>query len=154
MQKLTIDTGIQEFEINNGGVLRFNPSDPNVYHRFMDTIHKVEDIEKALVEQAKTLPDQDSGAAVLALLAKADKDTKVALTEAFGADNDFEQLMEGVNLMAVASNGERVITNLLDSLRPIIEKGVKRFYDDKANAAVAQAKANRAQRRAAGKQHR
>ena len=31
---LSIDTGIQEFQINNGGVLRFNPSDPNVYNRF------------------------------------------------------------------------------------------------------------------------
>ncbi len=148
MQKLMIDTGIQEFEINNGGVLRFNPSDPNVYHRFMETIHKAEEIEKELVEKAKALPDQDNGAAALALLAKADRDTKAALTEAFGADNDFEQLMEGVNLMAVAGNGERVITNLIASLTPIIEKGVKRFYDDKANAAVAQAKANRAQRRA------
>lgn len=147
MQKLSIDTGIQEFQINNGGVLRFNPSDPNVYHRFMKTIHKVEDIEKNLVEQAKTLPEQDSGPAVLNLLAKADRDTKAALTEAFGADNDFEQLLEGVNLMAVCENGERVVTNLLAALTPIIEKGVKRFYSDKANAAVAQAKANRAQRR-------
>ena len=30
MKQLTIDTGVQEFEINGSGVLRFNPSDPNV----------------------------------------------------------------------------------------------------------------------------
>ena len=34
MKQLTIDTGVQEFEINGSGVLRFNPSDPNVYNRF------------------------------------------------------------------------------------------------------------------------
>ena len=34
MKQLIIDTGIQEFEINGSGVLRFNPSDPNVYNRF------------------------------------------------------------------------------------------------------------------------
>ena len=36
-QKLSIDTGVQEFEINGSGVLRFNPSDPNVYNRFMES---------------------------------------------------------------------------------------------------------------------
>ena len=34
MQNLTIDTGMQEYLINNRAVLRFNPSDPNLYHRF------------------------------------------------------------------------------------------------------------------------
>ena len=34
MQNLTIDTGVQEFSVNGRGVLRFNPGDPNVYHRF------------------------------------------------------------------------------------------------------------------------
>ena len=34
MQNLTIDTGMQEFCVNGRGVLRFNPADPNLYHRF------------------------------------------------------------------------------------------------------------------------
>ena len=145
MQKLMIDTGVEEFEMP-GGALRCNPSDPNVYHRFMEAIKKVEAAEKELVENAKNLKE-NNGAEALALMAKADKDTKAALMEAFGPSNDFDVLVEGVNLMAVAGNGERVITNLLDALRPIIEQGAKRFYDDKANAAVANAKLNRAQRR-------
>ena len=149
MQKLTIDTGVQEFELP-GGVLRFNPSDPNVYHRFLEAIKTVEAVEQTMVEKAKELKE-DNGAEVLALLAKADKDTKTALMDAFGSGNDFDKLLEGVNLMAVATNGERVITNLLDQLRPIIEQGAKSFYSDKANAAVAQAKANRAARRRAAK---
>lgn len=150
MQKLTIDTGVQEFELP-GGVLRFNPSDPNVYHRFLEAIKTVETVEQTMVEKAKELKE-DNGAEVLALLSQADKDTKAALMDAFGSSNDFDKLLEGVNLMAVATNGERVITNLLDQLRPIIEQGAKSFYSDKANAAVAQAKANRAARRRAAKE--
>lgn len=39
MEQLTIDTGLREYAVNGGsehggGVLRFNPSDPNVYSRF------------------------------------------------------------------------------------------------------------------------
>lgn len=35
MQTLQIDTGVEEFEVNGRGVLRFNPGDPNLYHRFL-----------------------------------------------------------------------------------------------------------------------
>ena len=34
MKKLNIDTGVEEFSVNGQGVLRFNPADPNLYHRF------------------------------------------------------------------------------------------------------------------------
>ena len=34
MKQLNIDTGVEEFCINGHGVLRFNPGDPNLYHRF------------------------------------------------------------------------------------------------------------------------
>lgn len=146
MEKLHIDLGVREFELN-GGLLRFNPSDPNLYHRFMEALPAIQAVEDKLVADAKQLPQQDSGAAVLGLLAEADKQTKALLAEVF-AGNDFDQLLEGVNLMAVAGNGERVITNLLAALHPIIEHGVQKFYDDKANAAVAAARANRQQRRA------
>ena len=32
--ELNIDTGVEEFSVNGRGVLRFNPADPNLYHRF------------------------------------------------------------------------------------------------------------------------
>ena len=150
-QKLSIDIGVQEFEINGSGVLRFNPSDPNVYNRFMEMLEKVQTVENELVEKAGQLPKEDNGVAALALLADADRKTKAALQEAFGQENDFDRLLGGVNLMAVAGNGERVVTNLLDALRPIIMDGASRFYEDKANAAVAKAQANREARRAAGR---
>ena len=31
--ELNIDTGVEEFSVNGRGVLRFNPADPNLYHR-------------------------------------------------------------------------------------------------------------------------
>ena len=34
MKTLNIDTGVEEFSVNGRGVLRFNPGDPNLYHRF------------------------------------------------------------------------------------------------------------------------
>ena len=43
MQNLTIDTGMQEYLINNRAVLRFNPSDPNLYHRFFAAAPKLAD---------------------------------------------------------------------------------------------------------------
>ena len=36
MKQLNIDTGVEEFSVNGHGVLRFNPADPNLYHRFFD----------------------------------------------------------------------------------------------------------------------
>ena len=75
------------------------------------------------------------------------------MTNNVNMNNSFDAIVDGVNLMAVAGNGERVITNLLAALYPVIEQGVQKFYDDKANAAVAAARANRQQRRA-GKRRR
>ena len=151
MQELNIDTGVREYRINGSGVLRFNPSDPNVYNRFTEMLEKVQAVENELMAKAGQLPKEDNGVAALALLADADRKTKAALQEAFGQENDFDRLLGGVNLMAVAGNGERVVTNLLDALRPIIMDGASRFYEDKANAAVAKAQANREARRAAGR---
>lgn len=44
MQKITFDTGIKTYQINDSGVLRFNPSDPNLYKRFKDLRVEIEQI--------------------------------------------------------------------------------------------------------------
>ena len=69
----------------------------------------------------------------------------------FGAGNDFDEILHGVNLAAVAGNGRRVVTNLLDALTPIIREGAERSMEEKADKVVQTAKANRAARRAAAK---
>lgn len=151
MQKLNFDTGVKEYAINGNGVLRFNPGDPNVYARFMDAMEKIRELEEKLVSQAKALEGNEdreaSGAAVLRLLAQADREIKDVLTQVFGQENDFDKLLGGVNLLAVAGNGQRVISNLLEALQPIMVAGAESCARQQVDGAVEQARLNRAQRR-------
>lgn len=144
MKKLTIDTGIQEFEINGGGVLRFNPSDPNVYHRFFALTQEIGRIDEELQQEVAALPEGD-GQGGLRALQNADAKAKALLNEVFGLHNDFDRILDGVNVMAVGANGQRVIVNLFEALAPLFEAGAKRCADAK----LAAARKARAQRRAA-----
>ena len=157
MEKLVFDSGIKEYQIGDGGVLRFNPSDPNVYARFMDAQPAIEAVQEKLTEEAKSIEDSANpdatGGAVLQLMAKADKEIKQILSNIFGGDNDFDEILCGVNLLAIAGNGQMVITNLLNALQPIMVAGAERCAKRQAGNAVAAAKQNRAQRRAK-KKHR
>lgn len=154
MEKLTIDSGIKEYQINDSGVLRFNPSDPNVYVRFMEAIDKIQSVEDKLVSKARELEKPENqernGAAVLQLMAEADREIKKLLTEVFGEDNDFDKLLGGVNLLAVAGNGERVIANFLMAMQPIMVAGAERCAKQHADKAVAEAMLRRAQRKVQG----
>lgn len=133
MEKLMFDNGIKEYEMP-GGVLRFNPSDPNVYSRFMAAYDTIQKIEEELISSAKNLPDDRMarGKAVLDFMRDADIKVKAQLSEVFDCGNDFDLLMGGVNIMAVGRNGERVVTNLLQALLPIIQQGIGDLVDQKA----------------------
>ena len=144
MQKIQFDSGVQEFRINGGAVLRFNPGDPNVYARFMETAEKLQVMEEDLAQKAKSLEDQDSGTAVVKLMAEADKQMKEVLSWVFGQGNDFDKILGGVNLLAVAANGERVVTNLLTALQPVLVAGAEACAREKTAAAVNKAQARRA----------
>ena len=149
MEILNFDSGIREYNINNNGVLRFNPADPNVYARFFDAAEQIQKIEEDLTEKGKALAnDEENGEAAIRLMQEADKKVKELLGQVFGPGNDFDELMGGVNLLAVADNGERVVTNLMQALLPIIEKGAQRCAEQKVGDAVQIAKKNRAARRA------
>ena len=54
MQKLNFDLGLKEYEIG-GGVLRFNPGDPNVYARFLEAVEKLKTAEEELTRQEVAL---------------------------------------------------------------------------------------------------
>lgn len=154
MEKLIFDTGIREFQINNG-VLRFNPADPNVCDRFMKAGDQIKAVEDKLIAKAKELiPEEateDNGAIVVQLMAEADKEIKKILEYIFGAENDFDAIFAGINLMAVGANGERVLTNFLNALLPIVKAGAERYVNQQIGSATDRAKANRAQRRTAKK---
>lgn len=147
MEQLIFDSGIKEYQINGKGVLRFNPSDPNVYARFMDLVPKINEIEQEMNEKAKQVDrsnKEEAGKNILRFMRETDRKVKAVLNEIFGSENDFEKILEGVNLMAVASNGERVVSNLMDALQPIMESGAQACVKSEVDAA----KLNRQQRRA------
>ena len=62
MEQLTIDTGLREYAVNGGpehggGVLRFNPSDPNVYSRFCTLQNQMQELEQQVQAQSPTGTD-------------------------------------------------------------------------------------------------
>ena len=135
MEKLQFDSGVKSYRLG-GGVLRFHPGDPNLYIRFLEAAEKF----KALEEELVSGTGEDRAADILQLMADVDSRMKKLLNGVFGGDNDFHKLLEGVNLLAVADNGESVITNLFAALEPVLIAGAKRCAGDLA----AKAKAERA----------
>ena len=138
MEKLQFDSGVKSFRINGGGVLRFHPGDPNLYSRFLEAVDKFKALEQELT-QACAKEEAD----ILHVLEDADGKMKKLLNWVFGGDNDFYKLLDGVNLLAVADNGERVITNLLQALEPVLMEGARRCAGQQAKAAVEKANARR-----------
>ena len=149
MQNLTIDTGMKEYLINNRAVLRFNPGDPNLYHRFFAAAPQLDTLDAELTERLKALPAEPDPARTgqgLALLNDYDRRIKALLTEIFGEENDFDKVLEGVNLAGTGTNGKRVVQNLLDALTPILQEGAARHLKNTAAAARAEADAARVAR--------
>lgn len=131
MEKIQFDSGVRSYRINGAGILRFNPCDPNLYRRFMEAVEKLQAVEAELTQQAETAQAQD----IVKLMGAADEKMKGILNWVFGGDNDFHKLLGGVNLLAVAENGERVVTNLFEALEPVLVAGAKRCASQQANKA-------------------
>lgn len=138
MEKIQFDSGVKSYRINGSGVLRFHPGDPNLYTRFLEAVENFKTLEKELAAAAV-----EEGQ-LLGSMQAADKKMKDVLNWVFGSGNDFDRILEGVNLLAVADNGERVITNLLQALEPILLEGAKRCAAVKTQAAKQKAAARRA----------
>lgn len=133
MKKISFDSGVRAYRLGEG-VLRFNPGDPNVYARFLEGAEKLRAVEQAF----ETAPED-----VLTALQTADRQMKEILGWIFGPGNDFEEILAGVNLLAVAENGERVVTNLFAALEPVLVAGAEACAGKAADAAVQKAKARR-----------
>lgn len=139
-QILNIDTGIKEYEINGNGLLRFNPSDPNVYNRFPALAKNMQKIAEEFEEKNKVASTAE---ARLEIMAEYDERAKKELSHVFGEENDFDKLLGGVSVLAVSSNGEYVVTNVINALMPIVKEGAERYAENMKNNAVAAAKARR-----------
>ena len=57
---------------------------------------------------------------------------KAILNWVFGGSNDFQKLLVGINLLAVAEKGERVVTNLFAALEPVLIEGAKLCANQRA----------------------
>lgn len=131
MEKIQFDSGIRSYRINGAGILRFNPCDPNVYGRFLEAVEKLQAVEEELSKQPEQIGEQD----IVKALTAADEKMKGILNWVFGGDNDFQKLLGGVNLLAVAENGQRVVTNLFAALEPVLVEGAKRCAGEQARLA-------------------
>ena len=125
MKTISFDTGVKAYKLG-AGVLRFHPGDPNVYARFLEGAEKLRAAEAGLQEA------EDALAAVQA----ADRQMKQILGWIFGPGNDFEEMLAGVNLLAVGSSGKLLVTELFEALEPVLTEGAERC----AAAAAARAK--------------
>ena len=143
MQELKIDTGVEEFRVNGRGVLRFNPADPNLYHRFFAAGKTLQQYDAELTAATEKSADAQAG---LALLREYDGKIKALLTGIFGPENDFDAILGGVNLAGVGANGKRVVQNLLEALTPILREGAERRLKAAADTAEREAAAARAAR--------
>ena len=116
MEKITFDAGVKRYRINGGGVLQFNPADPNLYQRFMEAVEQIKQLEQEMAGG-----DEEP----LAKLCRVDGQIKKILSWVFGGENDFDALLGGVNLLAAASNGQPVVSNLLQALLPVLTEGAR-----------------------------
>lgn len=128
MEKIQFDVGQRAYRINGAGILRFNPGDPNLYSRFLDAVEKLKEVEAELTRQAETVQGEE----IVKLMTQADEKMKGILGWVFGPENDFQKLLGGVNLLAVADNGERVVTNFFAALEPVLVEGAKRCAGQQA----------------------
>lgn len=151
-QRLQFDDGLLRLDVNGNGLLTFNPSDFNVYQRFFQLLKELPELEKRYAAEVETPSSTESDEEQTVELAgreldrarEMDREVKARLGKVFGPSNDFDALLGGVNVMAMGSNGERVIANLLNALAPYIEEGA----DRQMKRAAQEAKLNREHRRA------
>ena len=139
MEQLALDLGVQEFALGSG-VLRFNPTDPNLYQRFMDLEPRLQELRRELLRSSRDLED---AAQVLQLLSETDRKFKDLLTWVFGAENDFSRLLQDVNLFANDEQGHSIAENLLCALEPVLTRGAEQFVRRCTQAAQEKARLRR-----------
>ena len=128
MKTIDFDAGIEEFSVAGGGVLRFNPCDPNLYARFLEAEQEIREIEADICRQG------EAGGDVLQLTVQADHRIKELLSRVFACGNDFHRALGGVNLLAATRDGQRVGQKLFAALEEILTQGAARFAGEKAAA--------------------
>lgn len=163
MDKLIFDTGIKEYEVNGKAILRFNPTDQNVYARFCEFYNEIVDLIKPYDEAVEKFQKENQGAGIeldekgfakaaqlMEVSRKTDINIKERLTYVFGDENDFEAMFGGVNIAAATDSGDTVIENFLEAILPLVETNAEnreKMMKEKIEKATSKANLNRQQRR-------
>lgn len=157
MKDFSFSTGIVGYPMN-GTVLRVNLSDQNFYNRFMSIKEELKELEKEYTDKTKNFegeldvkgfPVTDSGKidtnklseeqkeilnqraeTTLTIMTDIDNRIKRKLEDAFGNDNDFDKIFQGVNVMAFDIEGNRILSNFFDIITPEIEKSSNHIDND------------------------
>ena len=116
MEKLVFTTGMVEYALENGAILRFNPRDPSVIEGFLSLEEKICDLH----------PQGENN---LEKWADADTRCRELLTQVFPG-NDFQQILGPGNSLALCENGVSTLGNFLDAVEPILEHGVKVLMEE------------------------
>ena len=119
MNQIEFDSGVKDYRIG-GGVLKFNPTDPNLYGRFLDGVEELVKLEADFDEVGVTA------------LQELDRQMKTVLQGVFGPGNDLEAVFGGMSLLAVGENGHCLLENFLSALEPILTEGALRFAGGQA----------------------
>ena len=150
MEKLIFGTGLKRYEVNdNGAIFSFNPTDINLYARFIkmrDAVLKIgAEVEKKAEEINES--EEKSVEAFASTMEDADRRVKQELTECFGKSNDFEHIFDGSNVFSPTLSGNWLITEFITAITPIIEKEVAAFTKERAKRKASQIKQNKAKRK-------
>lgn len=132
MKEIKLDTGLQEYRLG-AGTLRFNPADANLYDRFRQATEKLQAMTEGLQEKEDPI----------AQLVQLDAELKKLLSWVFGAGNDFDKMLEGVNLLSVTARGKTLIEGLLEALEPVLAEGARTCVERTCAQAVKKAKSRR-----------
>ena len=125
--KISFDTGIREYEVNGNAILRFNPTDLNLYNRLLEILQEIPQmIDKNVKEhEGKTGPQ---------LFRALDIEAKKILSEAFGEGNDFDKIFGGVNIVAKRKAGGTVLEAFIEAILPIVKEGVEELLKEEDEA--------------------
>ncbi len=126
METVLFDSGVKTYRVG-AGILKFNPTDPNVYARFLDSLDRLTALEADLSAAA-------TGEAAILALREADRRAKAVLGEVFGPENDMDAIFSGMNLLAVGDNGQQLLANFLAAIEPILSDGARRCAQAEAKA--------------------
>lgn len=136
METISFDTGVRAYGLP-GGVLRFNPSDPQLIDRYLHCGERIGAIGSRLTA--------GEGTTAVQLMAEADGQLREILTWVFGPENDFRTILGGINLLSLGENGQYLIVNLLTALEPILAEGAARCIQTTTQQALAARQERQAQ---------